>query len=256
MSDGVLHRVVVSPLTGDTQRGTNWRSARMGQEARGHVAALGPTTFVTTDGSRGLLYWKLDDKGLMRGILSKKRDDEVPGLELDDRIVGPPLALPRAGDGPPVVLVADASGLVRTVKGTPETDQEVGKLSWDLGGRITAGPFLRTLPGTGPRVGCVVDGGKLVWINPAEGKTVLWTYQTKGAGIVGEPQFVDGKVVVADQAGTIVALDPATGKPVGPGYALPGSVAPAAPPVAFGADNVFTPLSDGTVVLLPVELFR
>src|SRR5262249_38837742 len=129
-------------------------------------------------------------------------------------------------------------------------------LKWDLGGRVTAGPFLKDLPGAGPRVACVVDGHKLVWVNPTEGKNVVWTYQTKGAGIVGEPQLIDGKVVVADQAGTIVALDPATGKPAGKGFTLPGSVAPSAPPVAFGTNDVFTPLSDGTVVLLPVELFR
>ena len=58
---------------------------------------------------------------------------------------------------------------------------------------------------------------------------------------------------LAEQSGRYLALNPATGQPLGPGYGLRGSLAPAANPVAFGTDRLFTPLSDGTVMLLPIN---
>jgi hypothetical protein len=58
---------------------------------------------------------------------------------------------------------------------------------------------------------------------------------------------------VADADGRFVALDAATGKPVGKGYTLKGTVAPAATPAAFGKEKLFAPLTDGTVLLLGVE---
>jgi len=63
--------------------------------------------------------------------------------------------------------------------------------------------------------------------------------------------------VLAHQNGRFVSLDPATGKVQGKGFALQANVAPAAAPVAFGADRIFAPLTDGTVLLLPLtELER
>jgi hypothetical protein len=40
------------------------------------------------------------------------------------------------------------------------------------------------------------------------------------------------------------------------GYSLQGSVAPVATPVGFGTDQIFVPLSDGTITLLPITYFR
>jgi outer membrane protein assembly factor BamB len=257
LSNGVLFRVQVSPLSAEGKAGTNWRSSRIGSDAAGYVAALGPDTFVSTDGGKGLLYWKADDK-IMWGVLSGKPDDESFGIDLEDRIVAPPLVLPRAANAPPQVMVACARGLLRIIRGTPDANLEETKVHWDLHGNITAGPFARTLPDNkGVRVGCVVDGRKLVWIDPKKGGAPLWEYSPPtGAAIVGEPQWMDGHLIVADQSGAIVALDPQTGETVGKGYTLPGSVAPSAPPVAFGADSLFTPLTDGTVVLIPKDLFH
>jgi hypothetical protein len=145
--------------------------------------------------------------------------------------------------------------LLRSIKLTAKPALEETKLRWDLKGRVTAGPFRRSVPKSGERVGCIVDGRRLVWIDP-RAKAILWEYSTGGATIVGEPQMVNGKLVVADQGGAIVALDPATGKPQSKGYVLPGSAAPAAPPVAFDGQTLFTPLTDGTVILLPLRLFQ
>jgi len=54
----------------------------------------------------------------------------------------------------------------------------------------------------------------------------------------------------------VIGLDPATGRPRGEGYVLQGSVAFAATPVAFGADRLLAPLSDGTALLLALEELR
>jgi hypothetical protein len=78
----------------------------------------------------------------------------------------------------------------------------------------------------------------------------VWKYSTNGEGIVGQPQMVGDVIVVADMSGRFVGLNPATGRPRGPGYTLKASVAPAAAPVAFGSDRAFAPLTDGTVMLL------
>jgi hypothetical protein len=60
-------------------------------------------------------------------------------------------------------------------------------------------------------------------------------------------------LVVADHSGRIVGLERSTGRPVGPGHLLRGSVVPAAGPVAFGPQRLFVPLSDGTAVLLTMD---
>jgi hypothetical protein len=57
---------------------------------------------------------------------------------------------------------------------------------------------------------------------------------------------------VADLRG-VGALDAATGKPVDDGVAAPASTSPASAPVPFGPGRLFAPLTDGTVLLLPVE---
>jgi len=70
------------------------------------------------------------------------------------------------------------------------------------------------------------------------------------------PRLAEGMVVVADQSGRYVGLDPATGKPRGDGYALRGSVAPVATPVEFTKGRLLAPLSDGTVMLLSTTKLR
>jgi hypothetical protein len=73
---------------------------------------------------------------------------------------------------------------------------------------------------------------------------------------VGTPQRADKLLIVADGAGRFVGLDVETGKAEGPGYALRGSVAPAAAPVPFGPGRLYASLSDGTALLLPLKYFR
>jgi len=75
----------------------------------------------------------------------------------------------------------------------------------------------------------------------------------KGEGIVGQPQVVVGALIVADVTGKFTALDPESGKPLGKEYAVKASVAPVATPVSFGEEDALVPLSDGTMLLLPVK---
>ena len=116
-------------------------------------------------------------------------------------------------------------------------------------GPVSAGPFVQ---GTG--IGCVVGKNRLVWIDP-EKDAPLWEY-TFVSEIVGQPQLVDGVLLVANLAGQYLALDPANGRHRGPGYTLKANVAPAATPVPFGSERLFAPLTDGTIMLLDRKHFR
>ena len=149
-------------------------------------------------------------------------------------------------DLPVRVCVADVRGVITLLQGTT---LEITR-SWDVGGKITSGPFVR-----GNRVGCVVDGRRLVWIDPAKDR-VAWEYASAGEGIVGQPQVIDNLVVVADQAGSFVGLDPASGKPRGKTYTLKASVAPAAAPQPFGSNRALVSLTDGTLIILSLDRLR
>ena len=96
-----------------------------------------------------------------------------------------------------------------------------------------------------------LDHKRLAWIDPAEEQ--FWEYKTSGGAIVGQPAEAGGVLVVSDDGGRFVGLDPATGRRLGAGYTLRAAVAPAGTPVAFGPGRAFAPLTDGTVLLLPLD---
>ncbi len=250
------------PLAGGPlEQGPTWRSSAVGAEAPGYVTALGEDRFVTTDGARGLkvFEWPADAKG-GRTWSPLPKDRKLLTLALKDRITAAPLLLPRSGRRPDRLLVADAGDVLRLLRvkedgGLEEARENGGNgppRTWQLPGRLTAGPFLRTVPGGKTHVGCIVDGRRLVWIE-LERPQKFVEYRTRGEAIVGEPQIVDGLVVVADLSGRIVALDPTTLKPVGPDYALQGSVTPSATPSVYDGRSLFIPLSDGTILLPPLD---
>jgi outer membrane protein assembly factor BamB len=237
LENGHLRRQELDKNEDQGANGPDWRAPRADAGARRHVVVLSDGEFIMTDGSNGLArwHWPVGDDQLVK---LKKRGE----LFLPARIVTAPLLLPPTKDHPgPRTLVADADGNVTLVEG----DKLEVKRQWNLKGRITAGPYL-----LGQWSACVVDGRRLVLIDPEkEGRR---EYRTPGEGIVGRPQLVGDLVVVADQQGAFVGLDPATGEPRRKsGYTLRANVAPAASPVAFGPDLLFAPLTDGTVLLLP-----
>jgi hypothetical protein len=145
----------------------------------------------------------------------------------------------------PRVLVADASDTLTLLDG--ERLQTLRR--WAFAGKITSGPFLR-----GPHVGCILDKKRLVWLDPDQ-EQPAWEYAFD-AEVVGMPLLVENVLVIADAAGQMRALDPATGGPRGPGYTFRANVAPASAPLPFGPDRLFVPLSDGTAMLVPLGALR
>jgi hypothetical protein len=78
-----------------------------------------------------------------------------------------------------------------------------------------------------------------------------WDFPAE-ADLIGEPLLAGDVLVLADVNGRIFGLDRKTGKALGPGYRLKANVAPATAPAAWGADQFFVPLTDGTVLVLPL----
>jgi outer membrane protein assembly factor BamB len=238
LADGNLARLNLSKGGRPDASGPNWRAEDADAGAPGHVVHLGGNVFLYTDGSNRL----------KRFSWPAGQDWAVPKEELNpppfERIVAAPLVIP-SGDGksPPRILVADASGTLTLLAG----EQLQKSRAWKVDGEITSGPFLR-----GNHVGCVVNHRRLVWINPDK-DGFLWTYGDAGSeAIVGQPQRLGDRLIVAHRDGRLVSLDVAKGQPRGKGFATRASVAPAAAPAAFDADRIFVPLTDGTVLLLPV----
>jgi hypothetical protein len=225
----------------------NWRARSAPADAHGFVVWINDIEFVTTNGAQGLTHWRWPADGPCESI-PPDRDADRPTTQLPANIVSPPVTLTSDRDGDPMQLfVADAKGTLFLFSGG---NLEVAPRRWDLNGTITAGPFVR-----GKQVGCVVDGRRLVWIDPAKERP-LWEYRSTGDGIVGEPGIVASMVLVADQSGRFIGLDPVDGLPIGPGYTLPGNVSPVCSPVAFGPDRAFAPLADGTILLLSLPRLR
>jgi hypothetical protein len=232
LADGTLLR---QPLDGKPGRTGSWRSTRGDRSSVGHILSVGADVYITLDGVRGVTRWRWGPA------------DDVPKLEtsteLPARIVGTPALIPNSAQGADkLIAVADTAGKIRTLR---VNDLNLVR-EWDVKGKVTAGPYA-----LGDRLACVVDGNKLLCFEPDQDD--FWTYVSEGSGVVGKPMMVGEYVIVADRAGTIVALDQATGMSRGAGHQLSGSAAPAAAPVGFGAGTLFVPLTDGTAVTLSLD---
>jgi len=250
MSEGYLARVPL-PLPEEPARfdpGPDWRSRQASPDAPCHVLALGDDRILATDGSRGLAVWTWPANKAWQA-LPEGRDR--PSMTLPHLVAAPPILLPKAGL-PPRIAVADSARMLYLLTMTADGSLQQNR-KWDLKGKLTSGPFVQMLPDGGVRIGCVLDQRHLVWLDPTRDKP-LWTYQTDGEAIVGQPQVIGNMLVVAHQSGHYVALDPASGEAKGKGYTLRASAAPAATPVSFGPQQMLAPLSDGTALLLSLKL--
>ena len=163
-----------------------------------------------------------------------------------------PVPLPKVKGQPRQVCIADLTGAVRLVTGTAGGNLKLGH-RWQTGGQVTAGPYVEVLPNKATRIACVIDKRRLIWIDPDKERFSGRTQESPARELMGQPQLVAGMVVVADESGLIVGLDPDKGTVLGKPLQLPGSTVPAASPVGFGDDRLFTPLSDGTVLLPPLK---
>ncbi|MFO0879515.1 MAG: PQQ-binding-like beta-propeller repeat protein [Gemmataceae bacterium] len=251
LADGALNRLVL-PVTAPNpspEGGPNWRADRAPQDARGLVAGLGADRFVTSDGVRGLMSWEWAAGSNTWKSLPAGRGDE-PTLVLPERISGM-IALPGKT---PYLAASDIRGNLHLIAVLPNGGLEVRR-TWALGGDVGEGLHAYLTP-AGPRLGCVVERSKLVWIDP-QAKDPLWSYTSPGEDpITGAPTLLGEQLVVADQSGLYVGLDLKGGKPVGNGYQLRGSIAPVSGAVPFQADRLLAPLSDGTLLLLNTARLR
>ena len=100
--------------------------------------------------------------------------DSAPTLELENSLTTDPVLLPEVKGSPRQLCIADAAGVVTLLTVAGDGGLKKGR-SWNLGGRITAGPYVQTLPGGGTRIGCIVDEKQLVWLDPDADKPV-WTH--------------------------------------------------------------------------------
>jgi hypothetical protein len=245
------------------EQGVRWRSRQALADARCQVAVVDDKVLLTTDGYKGVTRWQWPRGGQPERTRNPiNRDNLAPTTELPERVIGPPVVLPRAKAMAELqVVVADHRGVLTLLKGDNLTQSG---MIWVLPGRVTAGPFLR-----GDRVGCVVEQTRLIWLDPSKEKDAFWEYQPPGEEIkekpkerypspriIGEPRQIDDLILVCDESGRFAGLDPKTGKPLGDGYVLKAAVAPAAPPVSFGKGRTFAPLTDGTIMLLSLDRLR
>ncbi len=237
--------VLKLPLDGsEPRRATDWRASVSGASARGHVIPLGPDRFLTADGQQGLTHWRWPENEPLPKA-TRRRDD---AWELKAPLAAAPLVLPADKETPMRVCVVDLEGTVTLLDLRAEGDL-IPNGTWELKGRVTSAPFLRVGADGGARIGCVVDGRRLAWLDPARDGKPAWESTADGE-IVGQPQLIEGVLVVALQTGAFVGLDPAKGQPTGDKLPSPGGVAPAISPVAFGPGQLFAPLADGTILLL------
>jgi outer membrane protein assembly factor BamB len=258
MSDGNIKRLPLAELGKEEQpriqTGPGWRDLRFPVVTPCTVLPLGDDRFLATNGNRTLsvFEWPLDkDKDWQR---LPKEDQGEPLKPLEYLMAAPPVLLPSGKDQPPRVVVADAAGMLRLFTVATDGSLQPG-LAWKLDGNLTAGPFVQAAPEGGWRLGCILDRRRLLWVDP-EKKETLWSYDSGGPIILGQPQQIEDMLVLALQSGRYLALDPNTGQPKGPGYTLRTSAAPAATPMPFGPGRMFAPLSDGTALLLSVELLK
>lgn len=228
---------------GAGDRGQEWRAPHADRDVPGFVTALGGDEFVSTDGSRGMTR--------RRWSGGRDFEEKTSSEDLSARIVTPPLVLPPAKNGDIRLCAADANGVLTLWSDTAaggKGQKWKRETSWQLQGRITAGPFP-----LGKHIGCIVDRRRLVCIDLAKDDNFAWQYQDERHVIVGTPHVANGELLLALQSGTFVALDATTGQPKAPGYRLKANVAPMATPVPFGNGRFLAPLSDGTLMILRYE---
>jgi hypothetical protein len=222
--------------TGKVVAGSVWRSKDADARAKGHVVAVGQAQFASTDGNNGITLWRLNG-------------DEwttVVGTKVVGRIIAPPVKVRLAEKG-------DEWGLCVADSVPSVTLLDVGGLrklqQWGMSDKITTGPFVR-----GRGIGLVLGGRRLVWLDPGQSKP-HFAY-TFGADLVGQPEMVDGVLIVADREGRFQGVDPWAKTFVGAGYWMQANVAAAAAPLPFGKDRLLVPLTDGTALLLAQQWFQ
>src|SRR5262249_5624830 len=146
---------------------------------------------------------------------------EAASATVGGRIIAPPAVVSVDGQFALCVAHADAVADKKT-RVTLLVGEGLRKVrDWIMSDNITAGPFVR-----GKGIGRIVGGRRLVWLDPAKDEPHY--AHTFRADIVGQPELVDGLLIVADLEGAIQAVDPQNKRFVGLSYTLQANVAPTA----------------------------
>ncbi len=229
LADGSLLR---HSLDGKPARSGTWRTGRGERNPPGQVLYLGSGEYITSDGRRNLTRWRWN--------VNEESPKEEARTELTEPVVGTLALLPPGlPGGERYIAVADTAGVVRILQGS---DLRTVRM-WNLKGQVTAGPYVNL-----NHLACVVDQKRLAWIEPEQ--EGFWEFVTEGNGIVGRPQIVGDAILVADRVGTLVALEPTSGKPKGQAQTPTSAAVPAATPVEFGSGKALVPMTDGTVTIV------
>jgi outer membrane protein assembly factor BamB len=232
LTDGSLYGLPLDPQTTRCLLGPTWRTLGAKVDAPGFVVHWRGNEFLFTDGTRRLnrIIWPAD---------RKYEIGREPPLELRQRLTAL-VALSPKGDEPRAI-VADSSGTLTLITGTvPKAAR-----TWRVG-TVTAGPWQ-----TSADIVAVVDRKRLILLDPDKDEPI-WSAAAPADGIEVRPRLIDGRLIIADAAGLFVALDPTTGKRLGPGYRHPAVVAPTAAPAPMGGGRLFAPLTDGSVLVLSI----
>lgn len=238
--DGNLREFNINSLAAAAVVGT-WRDPTAASTTPGHALLLSNNELLATDGQRKLLRWERSDGKAWSQI-------QAAALSLPGRVVTP-IASIVDGSNQPNAVVGDDTGKVYLLGvGNLPSQRE-----WEAKGTITRGPF-RIGPSS---IGCVVDQKRLVWfdVNGADGQVLEFDAASGGdveAGIVGQPQAIGDLLLIPELSGRFTWLNLKTGEPVGQPMQLVGSLVPASGAVPLGAGLSFAPLSDGTVMLVPL----
>jgi outer membrane protein assembly factor BamB len=212
-----------------------WRDPSAPSSSIGHAAFIDAKQLIASDGHRKLVRWERDEKQAWRRLPDA-------AVELTARIGTPPLIV-QNGQGETAVVVGDEAGHLHlvTLSGIPSQRQ------FNMDGPITKGPFLL---GTS-RIGCVVAGTHFAWLSLTEdGPKRIFT--PSEPGIVGQPQAFGNLAIVAEQAGGYSWIDLTQDAKVVNRVAFKGHLTPASGATGLGATWAFAPLSDGTIMLIPV----
>ncbi len=224
--------------------GLVWRDRNAPPGAAGHALAIAPDQVLISDGAQTLTRWQRSGEG------GRQWRRLQGGIDLPARLALPPLMV-TTGDGDRFLCVADEAGTVHL----RPLSKPGGEQKWPLGDLLKnenpgqAADILRGPFACGSRIGVIVHPGRLVLLDP-KASAPAWEFAAGKGGVSGEPQLVDGYVLVAELSGQFVWLDAAKGEPKHKASQI--EAVPAAAAVPFGPRQALAPLADGTLMLLPV----
>ncbi len=229
--DGKLYELTLEG--GATPVPLTWRNATAGVRAFGHALCIDENQLFVSDGLRKVQCWRRDASG--DRSWRKTAEDPEP---LANRIATSLLAVTTA-NGEKYVCAGDEAGTIYLISGKRLRIER----EWPLKGRITRGPFA-----LGEWFGVIIDGRRLVWLDPAA-KQPRGEYEAGMEGTRGDPRRVGDFLLVTENRGAFTWIDAETGQ-VRARQTLQTSVAPVTAAVPVSKDQALAPLSDGTMLFL------